>query len=206
MGTCSSKSTRYARNSVGGGDAVDNRPGGGGRGGGSGSGSVGDDAFVKLPDLHSAAVFDVTAVPGPSGGYDPAVFVTCGDDNRVVVTDWATGCVLAAWTAHGKCVNRVATGGLPSSQRLVTASRDLTVRVWNRADTAAPVRTFEGHTLTVVAAEFSPGASTGGFWKSCTRFLFSVHRRHSLLPVCVLISWLIHVMLMDEMLANVVYS
>ena len=117
---------------------------------------------TRLPLLHNEAIFDVAALWDARSAVSPSQFATCGDDNRVVITDWLSNTVIASWQAHERCVNRVGSGN--TCDRLVTCSRDMSVKVWNRLNTKEPLATMTGHTLTVAAAEFSPGTHLPVAW------------------------------------------
>ena len=163
-----SRSSRYSSTSD---SAADGVKGSGSRkGGGSGKrarGGGGSELPRALPTLHTQAVFDVTNLLDDSG-VSGSLFATCADDNRVQLTDWHARRVVVGWEAHSRCVNRVARSN--RGRRLVTCSRDTTVRVWDYSVDApsGPLATLSGHSLNVAAAEFSPGVhSAVAYCRNC---------------------------------------
>ena len=130
-----------------------------------------------LPTLHTQAVFDVSNLLDDSG-VSGSLFATCADDNRVQLTDWHARRVVVGWEAH----SRVARSN--RGRRLVTCSRDTTVRVWDYDVDApsGPLVTLSGHSLNVAAAEFSPGVHTVAHCSDCAR---APYCRNCELRVCV---------------------
>jgi WD40 repeat protein/serine/threonine protein kinase len=102
---------------------------------------------VRLSDGHTAAVRRAAFSP------DGTLLVSCGEDKKIIVWDFARRQRLATLTDHDGIVTAVAFS--PDGRWFATASMDKTVIVWDRARLE---KTFvlRGHTEGVADVAFSP--------------------------------------------------
>lgn len=102
---------------------------------------------VRLSDGHSAAVR--SAVFSPDG----RLLVTCGEDNRAIVWDFARRQQLASLDGHTNWVTTV--GFAPDGAFIATGSFDKTIAIWNTTSFER-VATLVGHAFPITAVGFSP--------------------------------------------------
>jgi WD40 repeat protein/serine/threonine protein kinase len=110
---------------------------------------------VRLSDGHTAAVRRAAFSP------DGTLLVSCGEDKKIIVWDFAKRQRLATLTDHDGIVTAVAFS--PDGKWFATASDDKTVIVWDRAR-LKKANVLRGHTKGVEDLQFSPDG----------RFLISV--------------------------------
>ncbi len=142
--------------------------------------------FVDTRDWSSSGSFDlpadttVTALfPMPGSG----MLAASTQDNRLLLWELPAGRLLADWRGHQSTIKRVL--WIPERRRILTASNDRTLRLWDPGTGAAGV--LEGHGSSVVAATLLPGGRwvvSGGFdrdlfvWDLETLRDVSRHRGH----------------------------
>ena len=142
--------------------------------------------FVDTRDWSSAASFDLpagTTVTAlfPMPGADMLAAAT--QDNRILLWELPSGRLLADWRGHQSTIKRVL--WIPERNRILSASNDRTLRLWDPRTGAAGV--LEGHGSSVAAAAIVPGGRwvvSGGFdreifiWDLETLKDVSRHRGH----------------------------
>jgi WD40 repeat protein/serine/threonine protein kinase len=102
---------------------------------------------VRLTDGHTAAVRRAAF------STDGTLLVSCGEDKKIIVWDFARRQRLATLTDHDEIVTAVAFS--PEGKWFATASMDKTVIVWDRARLAKAF-VLRGHTDGVIDLAFSP--------------------------------------------------
>jgi WD40 repeat protein len=96
---------------------------------------------------HTAAVRGLAFAPD-------GTLASCGEDNRIVLWNLATGEKIRELTGHTDLVFAVAFS--PRGKLLASGSFDKTVKLWNPAD-GTEQATLEGHTDGVAGLAFAPG-------------------------------------------------
>ncbi|GMH92524.1 hypothetical protein TrST_g7244 [Triparma strigata] len=115
-----------------------------------GSGATSAAQAKQTPEYNSLPATHTGAVLGCSWLGDS--IVTCGDDNRVAVTELGKSGEVKVFEGHERSVNCVE--GCSSTGTVFSASRDTTVRAWTNEGAGCE---FHGHTLTVMAVSATLG-------------------------------------------------
>lgn len=109
------------------------------------------EGFQQLPSAHPDEA--VTCI----AGVKPALSLSGGNDNSVVVYDYLNGIIKYRWAEHEKPVTTVC---FADKQRVIlSASKDKTARLWKKAESSAVV-TFSGHEMGVSSITLEPATNT----------------------------------------------
>ncbi|KPP75774.1 hypothetical protein Z043_104956 [Scleropages formosus] len=103
---------------------------------------------IEYDPAHTDAINCVTTL-------NSDLCVSGGSDQAVVVYDWRAGKLAQAFHGHNREVTKVKC--IPGGTRILSASRDKTVLMWDVNRGAEAVQEFCGHELVVNGLAISPG-------------------------------------------------